>query len=141
MRSISGILILTLGTIGSVVAFWWMGLILLFTGQALGVLTDRMPTSGLFVVGALAGSAAGLLAGSTALLGIRSLAIRPPKKLPVFLSTWGVWVLLGAVVSSFLRHALSPVAAAGLLGFCHLAVCVIYLSAERLGAPQPPPSP
>ncbi|ADO69799.1 uncharacterized protein STAUR_1995 [Stigmatella aurantiaca DW4/3-1] len=132
MRPISGILILTLGMMGSIAVYWWMGLMLLFVGEALGVLTDRVLTGGLFAVGALAGGVAGLLAGSTALLGVRALAVRPPEKLPVFLGTWGAWMLLGALGSAFLRNALSPLAAASLLGVCHLIVCGLCLLTERL---------
>ncbi|RKG70974.1 hypothetical protein D7V80_03365 [Corallococcus sp. CA054B] len=132
MRSTSGILVLTLGMVGSAVAYWWMGLILLFVGEALGVLTDRAFVEGLFAVGAIAGGTAGLLAGSTGLMGVRALAVRPQRALPVFLFIWGAWMLLGAMSSAFLRNALSPLAAASLLGVCHLAACGLYLVTERL---------
>ncbi|NNB94425.1 hypothetical protein HJC10_09325 [Corallococcus exiguus] len=131
MRPISGTLILTLGMMGSAAAYFWLGLFLFFAGQALGVVTDRGLTEGLFAVGALAGGIAGLFAGLTAVLGVRALAVHPPRALPVFLSTWGAWMLLGGLGSIFLRRALSPQAAASLLGVCHLVACALFLATQR----------
>jgi hypothetical protein len=137
MRPISGTLLLMLGMVGSAAAYWWLGLLLFFVGEALGVVTDRAFITGLFIVGAVAGSIAGLFAGCTAVLGIRALAVHPPRALPVFLVTWGAWALLGALTSILLRDALSPQAAASLLGACHLVACGLYLATERMRIQRP----
>src|SRR5687768_3411224 len=120
MRSVLGLLILTAGALGATVAYWGAWVMSFLIGQSLGIVTDQSLGPGLFFAGALAGGAAGLLAGSTAFSGMGLFLSRPPTS--VFFATWIAWGVLGAIVSAFLQKSLSTTVAAGLLGGCHLLV-------------------
>lgn len=124
MRRVLGLLLLTMGALGAVAAYWWVWVMGFFLGQALGIVKDHSPGLGLAFVGTLAGGASGLIAGSTAYSGM-GLALSPLPKNTFFL-TWMAWMLLGAVLSAAFLKILSVVLVASLLAGCHLIGYVTY---------------
>jgi len=129
-RMIPGGLMLVGGAVGSCVVWWWSWLFFLFMGQAFGLLTDEMISTGLLVVGSLAGGAAGLLAAASAQFA--AMLISPSRRHRVFLMVWAAWALFGAVLSAIGNHVLSTVEMAVLLSGGHLMVVVIHLRVAAL---------
>jgi len=127
--AVFGSVILALGTLGALVVFWWSWVFIFFVGQATGLLRDEALSTGLLVSGALAGGAAGLLAGVTAQVGISAWLVRPPIR--GLLVAWVGWMLLGAVLSAFFNRNLSTAGMAGLLSAGHLLSAMIYIVVAR----------